>query len=60
MKIYSSKSSKSKEINTVADLKSALREFPDNYPIHMFIDGDDNVFIKSIDDFDDACQIELI
>ena len=60
MKIYSNKSSKSKEIKTVGDLKSALSKFPDNYPIHMFIDGDDNVFIKGIDDFDDACQIELI
>lgn len=60
MKIYNSRNTKSKTINTVADLKSALNKFPDNYPLHLFIDGDDNVYIKDVADYDDACQIELI
>lgn len=51
---------KKEEINTVADLKAKLAEFPDDYPLHIFKSDDDYMFIRDIVDYDDTCEIELI
>ena len=64
---YVSASKKSKpKYNTVDDLKKALAQFPDDYPIRMIgqqgwgIDENgDLCFIKNIADYDDACEIEI-
>lgn len=54
------KKKKEKEIKTVGDLKEALSQFPDDYPIHLFADLDDRMFINGIYEYDDECQIELL
>lgn len=52
--------------NTVGDLKKALSQFPDSYPIRVIgqhgwgIDeNQDLCFINDIVDYDDACEIEI-
>ena len=65
---YVSASKKSNpKYETVGDLKKALASFPDDYPIKVIgdqgwgIDKDSNLcFIKTIADYDDACEIEII
>lgn len=48
-----------KEIDTVGDLRKALKEFPDDYPIKIIFNSE-TCFIKGIANYDDACEIEMI
>ena len=48
-----------KDIDTVGDLRKALKEFPDDYPIKIVFNSE-TCFIKGVADYDDACEIEMI
>lgn len=48
-----------KDIDTVGELRRALKEFPDDYPIKIVFNSE-ICFIKGVADYDDACEIEMI
>lgn len=56
--------SKKKNVNieTVGDLRRALREFPDDYKLKISLTNevDNAYFINGICDHDDVCEIEIL
>lgn len=53
---------KNVNIETVGDLRRALKDFPDDYKLRITstLGSDDAYFIKGICDYDDACEIEIL
>lgn len=53
---------KNVNVETVGDLRRALKDFPDEYKLGITstLGSDDAYFVNGIYDYDDMCEIEVL